>query len=225
MRRPGGWSVRSLEGTAAVFHGREVSGSPGRQVWVHHLTAPALVLGSTQPTAVVDAAAAAAAGVEVVRRRSGGGAVLVEPGGVVWVDVVVPADDPLWDDDVGRAFGWVGESWAAALGDLEVPGVQVHRAGLVTTPWSRLVCFGGLGPGEVTVAGAKVVGLAQRRARGGAWFQGAALLRWRPRDLLDLLALTGDQREQAEADLGGRAATVDLAPEALVAAFLDALPG
>ena len=37
---------------------------------------PAVVLGSTQPEATVDAGAAAAAGLDVVRRRSGGGAVL-----------------------------------------------------------------------------------------------------------------------------------------------------
>ena len=53
---------------------------------------PALVLGSTQRAEVVDERACADAGVEVVRRRSGGGAVLLEPGAVVWFDVVVPAD-------------------------------------------------------------------------------------------------------------------------------------
>ena len=41
----------------------------------------------------VDLEACAGAGVEVVRRRSGGGAVLVEPGSVVWVDVLVAATD------------------------------------------------------------------------------------------------------------------------------------
>lgn len=225
VSRTHGWSVTRLEGTAATFHGRDVADTSGRRVWVHDLTAPALVLGSTQTPDVVHRAAVEAAGIEVVRRRSGGGAVLVEPGGVVWVDVVVPAGDPLWDDDVGRAFAWLGEAWAAALARVGVPGAAVHRGGLVTTPWSRLVCFGGLGPGEVAVAGAKVVGLAQRRTRDAAWFQGAALLRWQPRDLLELLALTGEQRDRAQADLDARAAPLEAAPEALVAALLEAFPG
>ena len=91
-----------------------------RAVHVFEVERPALVLGSAQPDDVVDRAACAAAGVEVVRRRSGGGAVLLEPGGVVWVDVELPRGDPLWDDDVGRAAWWLGERWAVALADLGV---------------------------------------------------------------------------------------------------------
>ena len=65
-----------------------------------------------------------------------------------------------------------------------VADAVVHRGGLVATPWSRQVCFAGLGPGEVTVAGRKVVGVAQRRTRHGARFQVAALLRWDPAALV-----------------------------------------
>ncbi len=224
MSAPASWTVEEVTGTAAEIHGRSVPSPARRLVWVHRVSDPALVLGSTQPDDVVDEGAVRSAGVAVVRRRSGGGAVLVEPGGVVWVDVVVPVGDPLWDDDVGRAFTWVGERWAAALGEVGVAGAEVHQGGQVTTPWSRLVCFGGLGPGEVTVGGAKVVGLAQRRTRGGAWFQGAALLRWAPADLVDLLRLTPAGRRDALADLEGRAAGVAVDPAALVAAFLSLLP-
>lgn len=224
MTAPRSWAVARPEGTAAEFHGRSLPDPAVRQVWVHRVLGPALVLGSTQPDAVVDRAAAARAGVEVVRRRSGGGAVLVEPGGVVWVDVVVPADDPLWDHDVGRAFTWVGETWVAALAAAGVPGAGVHRGGLVSTPWSTLVCFGGLGPGEVTVGGAKVVGLAQRRTRAAAWFQGAALLRWAPGELLALLDLAPEARARGAADLAGRAAPLDVGADALVEAFLSSLP-
>lgn len=224
MTTPRSWAVARLEGTAAEFHGRSLPEPAARQVWVQRVLRPALVLGSTQPGAVVDRAAAARAGVEVVRRRSGGGAVLVEPGGVVWVDVVVPADDPLWDHDVARAFTWVGETWVAALAAAGVAGAGAHRGGLVTTPWSTLVCFGGLGPGEVTVDGAKVVGLAQRRTRAAAWFQGAALLRWEPGDLLALLDLAPAERARGAADLAGRAAPLGVGADALVEAFLSSLP-
>lgn len=220
----GEWVVRESVGPAGPFHGRDVAAGTGREVWVHRVDGPALVLGSTQRDEVVDHAAAAAAGVAVVRRRSGGGAVLVEPGGVVWVDVVVPPDDPLWDDDVGRAAHWVGEAWARAVAVGGRDGAVVHRGGLVATPWSRLVCFGGLGPGEVTLAGRKVVGVAQRRTRHGARFQGAALLRWEPAALVGLLALDDRARAEAVADLAGRAAPLAVDGATLAAALVASLP-
>jgi len=132
-----------------------------------------------------------AAGLDVVRRRSGGGAVLIEPGGVAWIDVAIARADPLWDDDVGRAFHWLGDAWAAALVLLGVVGAEVHRGGLVRTALSDLVCFAGLGPGEVTVGGAKVVGMAQRRTREGALFQCAIPIEWNPDRLATLLGIEG----------------------------------
>jgi lipoate-protein ligase A len=93
------------------------------------------------------------------------------------------------DDDVGRAFHWLGDVWASALGALGVGGAQVHRRGLVHTALSDLVCFAGLGPGEITVDGAKVVGMAQRRTRAGALFQCAVPLVWNPDRLAGLLGL------------------------------------
>lgn len=224
MTGAAGWSVEEIEGTPASLHERDLPEATTRRVWVHRPRGAALVLGSTQPDEVVDRSATRAAGVDVVRRRSGGGAVLVEPRGVVWVDVVLPTGDPLWDDDVGRAFTWVGRTWATALDRLGVSGALVHTGGLVTTPWSRLVCFGGLGPGEVSIEGTKVVGLAQRRTRRGAWFQGAALLRWAPGDLVALLRLAPDERAEAERDLATRAGPVPVGAEALVEAFLSSLP-
>ena len=102
-----------------------------------------------------------------MRRRSGGGAVLVGPGQAVWIDVVVPAGDPLWADDVGRAGWWLGEVWAAALAAAGLPGGEVWRGAQVRSAWSDRVCFAGLGAGEVTVGGRKVVGISQRRTRAG----------------------------------------------------------
>jgi lipoate-protein ligase A len=190
-------------------------------VWVVEVTGPAVVLGSTQPEPTPRAAAraAAAAEVDVVRRRSGGGAVLVEPGGLVWVDVLVPAGDPLWQVDVGRAFAWLGRAWAGALADAGEPGAEVHDGPLRHTPWSRAVCFAGLGPGEVTIAGAKVVGMAQRRARAGALFQCAALLAWEPARLVDLLGLPA----QAAVDLAGAARPLAVDPDALIGALVARL--
>lgn len=180
---------------------------------------PALVLGSGQQESVVDVAAAAAAGVEVSRRRSGGGAVLVGPD-TLWLDVVVPAADPLWDGDVRRSFHWLGEAWAAALGRVGVTG-QVHKGGMVEGPWSRLVCFAGLGPGEVVVEGRKAVGLSQRRTRGGSLFQCLVVPRFDAWALVDLLQLDEAARAEALRDIPDRVATLP-ADDAFIPRLLDA---
>ena len=141
--------------------------------------------------------AAARAGVDVVRRRSGGGAVLLDPDDPVWIDLARAGhDDRLWVDDVGRATWWVGEAWCRALGALGVdPGcLALHRGPLERTAWSDRICFAALGAGEVTAGGRKVVGISQRRTRRGARFQCAALLRWAPDRLVDLLALDPPDR-------------------------------
>ncbi|MEY2566479.1 MAG: lipoate---protein ligase [Actinomycetota bacterium] len=167
---------------AAQLHALDLPDPVVRTVRVLEVTAPALVLGSSQPAVHTDA-------VDVVRRRSGGGAVLVEPGQVAWLDVLIPRDDPCWDDDVGRAFWWLGDAWASAMAVLGVNEPVVHRGALVRTPLSDAVCFAGLGPGEVTSAGAKALGMAQRRGRSGALFQCAAPLAWDGERLAALLGL------------------------------------
>jgi len=214
-----------LQGGAGTLFSNSEPTAPAveRMVRVLEVAGPALVLGSTQiaPPAAA-AGSVVAGGVEVVRRRSGGGAVLLRPGETVWVDVVLPAGDPLWSDDVGLAFHWLGEAWATALGRVGVAG-EVHRGGLVRSPWSSQVCFAGVGAGEVVVpgGGSKIVGMASRRTRRWALFQCAVPLRWDPAAYVSLLGLPA----AAASDLAGAAAPVPVAAaEALVAAFLTALP-
>lgn len=178
------WTFERATGAAASFHARELPDPVERTAWVFEVDAPALVLGSTQPMVGVDVEACRRAGVDVVRRRSGGGAVLMDPGDATWIDLVVPRGDPLWDDDIARAAHWVGDAWARALGG----AVTVHREALVRGPWSDRVCFAGVGPGEVLVGGAKLVGISQRRTRSGARFQCVLLHHWRPERLIGLLA-------------------------------------
>ena len=146
-------------------------------------TRPAIVLGSAQS---LNEVVSRPAGVDVVRRRSGGGAVWLDDS-VVWVDVIVPRWHPKWDDDSGRAANWIGEIWAGAA-----PGAVVHRGPMVQTRWARSVCFAGLGPGEVTVGGCKLVGISQRRTRDGALFQCGVLLGWDPEPLCTALGLPSD---------------------------------
>lgn len=218
------WEVLRLVESAAAFHARPIPEGPTRAVWVCEPTGPALVLGSAQPASVVDREACARAGVEVVRRRSGGGAVLVVPGDLLWVDLVVPAGDELWRSDVGRAFHWVGDCWQRALADLGVV-TATHTGGLQRSRWSDLVCFAGLGPGELrTKAGAKVLGVSQRRTRGAARFQCALLGRWDPSTLTELLALDPVDRKVAATELGPVAAGAGVALDAALEAFLQRLP-
>jgi lipoate-protein ligase A len=208
------WRVERRCLSAAELHALDVPDPAERAVWIADPTGPALVLGSAQP----DADVRPGIDVDVVRRRSGGGAVLVVPGDVRWIDVIVPAGDPLWDDDVGRASHWLGDVWAAALAELGVAG-EVHKGSLVGTPWSAAVCFAGLGPGEVTVGGKKVVGISQRRTRSAARFQCAALGRWDPAALLALLTI-----DARPSDLDPIATGAGVPLDYLLTAFLRHLP-
>ena len=218
----GRWAVTRWRGEASDAHGEAWPPDPVPSVRVVEVTGRAVVLGSTQAADTVDSGVARASGLEVVRRRSGGGAVLVAPGELLWVDAFVPTGDRYWSPDVGRAAHWLGAVWAGALA---TSGVEAswHDGGLVTAPWSRLVCFAGLGPGEVCVSGAKVVGLSQRRTREGALFSSAALLRWDPSALLAVLALDQAERDRGARELAGAARAVTVSGPELEAAVLEQL--
>jgi len=211
------WTVEERTGSAASLHGTwpTAAGAPARRtVAVCRATGTSVVLGSTQPESVVDGRRADAAGISVVRRSSGGGAVLVAPGEPAWVDVWIPVADPLWDRAVDRSFHWLGQAWVEALGRVGITGLAAHREGYMPcTRWSSLVCFGGVGAGEVvTPDGRKVVGLSQRRNRDGAWFHGACVLRWDPVPLVGVLALDPAERQAAADGLGSAAVGIgDLA--------------
>lgn len=169
-RTAGDWRVEHWEGPAGEFHGLDPEHV--RAVRSVRVSRPVIVLGSTQPAGDIDAAAAARLGIEVARRRSGGGAVYLHPDDSTWVDITIPRDDELWVDDVSTSMRWVGDAFASVLGPALAAGAPaVHdgpfRAGVL----SRAYCFAGLAPGEVTVGGAKIVGVSQRRGRPGARMQ------------------------------------------------------
>lgn len=171
-------------GNAADLHGLEPFGDdvgaddPHPRVWYCDLTQPAIVLGSRQRDDVLDLAACRRRGWQLVRRRSGGAAVLLVPDSIVWIDVVLPHG--FAPDDVRGSMVWIGERWVTALRaegsvadtDADLDDLQVHVGGMVRSAWSELVCFAGLGPGEVLHGGRKLVGLSQRRTRHGIRVQG-----------------------------------------------------
>ena len=217
-----GWDIVRTTGDARAFHALGVPEGARRSVRVLGVDAPALALGSSQSLDDVDMEAARRLGVDVFARSSGGGAVLLHPGAQVWIDVVLGRSDPLWLDDVGRAAHWLGDVWSEALGAIGIHGV-VHTGAMVTTAVSPVVCFAGLASGEITVGGAKVLGVSQRRTRAGARFQCSVPLVWDAPRHAQLLA--PGLRSAGGAIDEVRVHTVDPASaDALVDAFCAALP-
>ncbi len=211
-------------GSAAELHGL-VPDFSGRQAWVMEVDAPALVLGSTQTAELLDPTAVAAAGLDVVKRRSGGGAVLVDRD-MLWVDLLIGRDDDLWRDDVGEAFGWVGDLWVDVLRSVGVDDAAVHTGALVAGEWGRTICFASLGPGEVRVGDAKVVGISQRRTRAGARFQCSVLCRPSEQSqsqLVDLFDLGPDDRAAARAALARHVAAVPVTRQEVLDSLADRL--
>ncbi len=180
LRTAGGWVVERRRGPAGALHAFEWDEPFVPTMSLLGVEASAFVLGSTQRAETIDVDALDRQGIELARRRSGGGAVLLEPGGSVWIDVLIPRHDSRWVDDIGRSFTWLGEAWVAALADLGVGDARVHAGALECGRFGKQVCFAGIGPGEVTVDGVKLVGLSQRRTRAGARFQCVVHQAWNP---------------------------------------------
>lgn len=240
------WRVIRDTASADALHRRDPGAAPGHQLWINRIARPALVLGSTQPEGLVRVDRAEAAGIEVCRRRSGGGLVYLDPATDCWLDSIVPAGSPLWHDDVGLAFHWLGERWAAALDAVLGPSGRavVHHPRPAAIGRRRpLWCFADLGHGEVTIGASKVVGLSQRRTRSWVRLQSLVLGAWPGRRLLPYLDLDVARALVGEgpSDDRGGSASVGLpfgvdptrvragpppgtrlpGPDALIEAFLD----
>lgn len=226
-----GWSVEHCRGPAQELHDRRPDGVVGPTVWVHTTPRRALVLGASQTPDLVDVGRAESLDVEVCRRRSGGGIVLLDPATSVWIDVLVPVGGRAPPSDPGRLFRWVGAAWLRALRGLGVGGLRIHDGRPTERDRSRLLCFAGVGTGEVvqqTPDGpSKVVGLSQRRTRDLARVQGLLVTDWDPDVLRSLVRPdawpAGLVPDDVRAGLGGgvvptRQAVVDAVLASLVAA-------
>lgn len=209
-----------------MLHGEAPEHSGRRTVAVCWPTDDAVVLGSTQPASDFSQQRLEAAGLALVRRRSGGGAVLVRPDAQAWVDVFVPRGDPLFDHDVGRSFGWLGRAFAAALSVVLEPGrsIEVHPGPPRISEWSAVLCFAGIGSGEVLVDGRKVVGMSQRRDRSGAWFHAMVALDDET-PLAGLLERSDEARSAAGTALAATGLEAVRDPRAVAAAVASALVG
>lgn len=191
--------------TPSALLAREVSGGP--VTWFCRPSKPALVLGSSQRDLAVDRSELGRRGAELVRRRGGGGAVWVDRS-VVWFDIEIGPTDPRWNDDVGKAFLWVGDVLVEVFAQLGVDAAN-HRGALEHSRWSHLVCFAGVGPGEVLVDGRKLVGISQRRTRSGARFMCQAHAQWCADDVVGALELNASERADARRELAAVAVGLD----------------
>jgi lipoate-protein ligase A len=216
------WKLHTEHVSAGEQHGRDLVSERG--VWDVRVTQTALVLGSRQDASLLNVDQCGRNNVEVVRRRSGGGIVFLAPGEHVWLDVVVPRGDVLWSDDVAQASWWLGDVWVQTLHSLGMSDVSVHRESLSSDAWGDLLCFAGVGPGEVVQQGNetpnKVVGMSQRRTREYARFQCTIYTKWNPHDVETYVMNTpGNLSEIAH-----RVATVQADQQAIVDTFVSHLP-
>ncbi len=214
--------VEHFVGRAGEFHARDLPPDGDVHIWWFVPDEDAIVLGSAQDDTLVDRGVCRRLGVDVVRRRSGGGLVLLGEG-TLWLDVVLPADHPLWDRDVTSSAFWLGETWMMALRECGSPDLVQHRSRLVRSPESDLVCFAGRGPGEVFLstgadgdAGAKVVGISQRRTRSQARFQSVVSLHWEPERLIELLADSVPDRARLLSSIRESGSSLDIDRNRLV---------
>jgi lipoate---protein ligase len=223
--KAGGFALETLRGPVADFHAADLLADLRPRVVVCDAAPSALVLGSRQHLDLVDLPACRAAGIDVVRRRSGGGLVLVEAGAMCWFDVVVPASDPCFMSvagDVGASMRWLGGHIAAALAVVGIGDTVVHAAAMTGGRWADLVCFAGLGPGEVVRRGRKLVGISQRRTRVGSRFQCMIHLRWSPEMFVGLVAAPRPEVDELPPVAVVAAGVADVLPAAVVGALSTA---
>jgi len=210
------WPLQHWTGTAQEFHSLDLPSE--RAVWRCSINSPAIILGSTQDENHIDPVVAERLKIDVARRRSGGGAVYVHPDESVWIDVVIPRDDPLWKDDISESMMWLGDVFVQAF----APFVSAHvfRNAFDIGESGRAVCFASSSPGEVFVGDAKLVGISQRRGRYGARLQCVFYRTWNPVQWADVF--TSQQVRQALMQM--KVAVINEPPENIIFNVLAALP-
>jgi lipoate---protein ligase len=216
------WKLYTEHVSAGEQHGRDLVAE--RAVWDVRITQKAMVLGSRQDESLLNGELCSRDGIGVVRRRSGGGIVFLAPGEHVWLDVVVPRGDELWSDDVAQASWWLGDVWVQTLNALGENNVSVHHESLSSDAWGDLLCFAGVGPGEVVQQDdeslSKLVGISQRRTRDYARFQCTIYTKWNPHDVeMYVVNTPGNLSEIAH-----RVAVVQASQQAIVDTFVSHLP-
>lgn len=148
---------------------------------------PCLSLGRSQGLAEADLAACRAAGVDVVRRPTGGRSILHTD--ELTYSIALLQTDARTEGGVVEGYRRLSEGLLAGLRRL---GVDATQAAGQRTPGSEMtpVCFETPSDYEITVAGRKLVGSAQWRARGGVLQQGTLPLCGDLARIVDYLAFS-----------------------------------
>ena len=156
----------------AVDHALAACLAPGEAVLrIYRWSRPTVSFGRNEPARDrYDPAAGRNAGIEFVRRPTGGRAVLHDR------ELTYAAVLPLTTrGGLRAAYGLINRGLVGALCSLGVPAVMAEgrglSAGLESGP-----CFDEPAPGEVTVAGRKLVGSAQARLEGVILQHGSLLI-------------------------------------------------
>ena len=172
---------------------------------------PIVVLGSRQSPDELDDVALEHGSMAVRRRRGGGGAVLLRPEDR-WVELWLRRTAS--SHDVRGAAYLVGGWWRDALAAHGVDAAM-HRGGVLDADQGAVACFAGLGPGELTVQGHKILGISQWRVREGTLVS-SVLPVTSPSDLLPYLKVPSD----AVSRLSCAATIAEMAPALDVDAVL-----
>ena len=152
---------------------------------------PCLSLGRSQGLAEADLAACNAAGVDIVRRPTGGRSILHTDELTYSVSLV--QTDPRTKGGIVEGYRRLSEGLLAGLHSL---GVEATQAAGQRIPDSETtaVCFETPSDYEITVAGRKLVGSAQWRARGGVLQHGTLPLCGNLARIVDYLAFSDAER-------------------------------
>jgi len=200
-----------------------------------------LVLGFSQKSAILNQQALASYPLPIYHRRAGGTTVLIGPH-LLSLDVMLPAGHPLTLPDLVESYRWLGETWVAALQELDIQTrtitpveayaqrdrlkqAETHQRESIL----RRACYGSLSPYEVVTGERKVVGLDMIRRRTGTLLQAGVLLHWETERLAALLGQTPQEQTILREGLRERSVGVDtlagraIPAEMLIAAFERAL--
>ncbi len=173
---------------------------------------PCLSLGRSQGLAEADLAACRAAGVDVVRRPTGGRSILHTD--ELTYSVSLLQTDPRARGGIVESYRRLSEGLLAGLRRLGVDATQA-RGQTADGTETTAVCFESPSDYEITVAGRKLVGSAQWRARGGVLQHGTLPLCGELDRIVDYLAFSDDERRVQRRRLHHQALTLEEATGAV----------
>ncbi len=167
---------------------------------------PCLSLGRSQALAEADLVACRAAGVDIVRRPTGGRSILHTD--ELTYSVSLLQADPRARGGIVESYRRLSEGLLAGLRRLGVDAIQAtgqRPDGTETTA----VCFESPSDYEITVAGRKLVGSAQWRARGGVLQHGTLPLHGDLARIVELLTFSDADRPAQRRRLRSKALTLE----------------